>query len=451
MSAQNNFGQAQFAQGKILRAEAVFAAVVESAPENLIALERLLTLRLWLAGRNAALPLGDRLLALEPKMIDEAGQQLNGVILLGQLEQAEAVYLATLKAPWYAENSKRDAQAVARLHMSGALVAWRQERHEEAVARLDKITDVSDDIADLRTQCIFFRMTANTPEWTIGQLTQWWPIAHILSLHPEKLVNDGDLFTRWQAPMPHPDYLVAIALNGGKAARSLAIAALQFQAQSAESDQSAARLAMIELLQLPCGPDAVRGALHLRLTEIGLLEKDTPIMLLVGGKITEARPREFTVHAGALEEETVLNAADHRIYGEAIKLINRGQSAKARQLMEKLLPRYPDYPRVLTAVAVLREAGGEPVEQWAPLIRHAAEIDPDYFFARTALVTLLATEGKVDKARALLAPLLKLKEMHSSEWRSLILAQIQLAKANADLPTITRLNAMLHDCNKRFG
>ncbi len=215
MSAQNNFGQAQFAQGKILRAEAVFAAVVESAPENLIALERLLTLRLWLAGRNAALPLGDRLLALEPKMIDEAGQQLNGVILLGQLEQAEAVYLATLKAPWYAENSKRDAQAVARLHMSGALVAWRQERHEEAVARLDKITDVSDDIADLRTQCIFFRMTANTPEWTIGQLTQWWPIAHILSLHPEKLVNDGDLFTRWQAPMPHPDYLVAIALNGG--------------------------------------------------------------------------------------------------------------------------------------------------------------------------------------------------------------------------------------------
>jgi len=119
--------------------------------------------------------------------------------------------------------------------------------------------------------------------------------------------------------------------------------------------------------------------------------------------------------------------------------------------MEKLLPRYPDYPRVLTAVAVLREAGGEPIEQWAPLIRRATEIDPDYFFARTALVKLLAAEGKVDEARALLAPLLELKEMHSSEWRSLILAQLHLAKANADLPAITRLNAMLHDCNERFG
>jgi tetratricopeptide (TPR) repeat protein len=451
VSAQNNFGQALFAQGKILRAEAVFAAVVESAPENLFALGRLLTLRLWLAGRDAALPVADHLLALKPNKIDAAGQQLDGAILLGRLNQAEAVYLATLKAPWYAENCKRDAQAEACLHMSGALVAWRQERHEEAVSRLDKISDVSEDIADLRTQCTFFRMTANTPEWMIGQLTQWWPIAHILSLHPEKLVNDGELFARWQAPMPHPDYLVAIALNGGKAARSLAIAALQFQAQTPEFDQSAALLAMIELLNLPCGPDAVRSALHRWLNEKGLLEKDTPVLMLVGSKSTEVRPLEITIHAEAMEEETVLIAADHRIYGEAMDLINRGQRAKAQQLMEKLLPRYPDYPRVLTAVAVLREAGGEPIEHWAPLIRHAAEIDPDYFFARTALVKLLAAEGKVDEARALLAPLLELKEMHSSEWRSLILAQIHLANANVDLPAITRLNAMLQDCIERFG
>jgi len=39
VSAQNNFGQALFAQGKIVRAEAVFAAVVESAPENLLRLD----------------------------------------------------------------------------------------------------------------------------------------------------------------------------------------------------------------------------------------------------------------------------------------------------------------------------------------------------------------------------------------------------------------------------
>lgn len=335
--------------------------------------------------------------------------------------------------------------------MSGALVAWRQERHEVAVSRLDIISDDSEDIANLRTQCTFFRMTANTPDWTIGQLTQWWPIAHILSLHPEKLTKDGELFTLWQVPMPHPDYLLAVALNGGKAARSLAIAALQFQAQSAEFDQSAALLAMIELLNLPCGPDAVRSALHRWLIETGLLEKDAPVLLHVGGKSTEARPLELTIHAEAMEEETVLDAADQRIYGEAMDLINRGQSAKAQQLMEKLLPRYPDYPRVLTAVAVLREAGGEPIDQWAPLIRRAAEIDPDYFFARTGLVKLLAAEGKVAEASALLAPLLELKEMHSSEWRSLILAQIQLAKANADLPALTRLNAMLRDCIERFG
>jgi thioredoxin-like negative regulator of GroEL len=99
----------------------------------------------------------------------------------------------------------------------------------------------------------------------------------------------------------------------------------------------------------------------------------------------------------------------------------------------------------------LREANGEAIEQWAPLIRRAAEVAPDYFFARTGLIKLLAKEGKLDEARAQLAPLLELKEMHSSEWRSLILTQIELAKTDRDLPTLMRLNEMLRDCIERFG
>ena len=48
-------------------------------------------------------------------------------------------------------------------------------------------------------------------------------------------------------------------------------------------------------------------------------------------------------------------------------------------------------------------------------------------------------------------PLLEATEMHSSEWRSLILAQIALAKADGDLPALIRLNEMLRDCLERFG
>ena len=58
---------------------------------------------------------------------------------------------------------------------------------------------------------------------------------------------------------------------------------------------------------------------------------------------------------------------------------------------------------------------------------------------------------KQEEARTELKPLLELKEIHSSEWRALIMAQIAIAKAEADFPALTRLSAELRDCQKRFG
>ena len=101
--------------------------------------------------------------------------------------------------------------------------------------------------------------------------------------------------------------------------------------------------------------------------------------------------------------------------------------------------------------AAMREAEGEPIENWAPLIRRAAEIEPDYFFARTGLIKLLAKEGRLEEARTELKPLLELEEMHSSEWRALIMAQIAIAKAETDFPALTRLSEMLRDCQVRYG
>jgi len=450
-AAQNNFAQALFGQGQVAQAEAILASVLETAPSDFFALQHLLTIRLWLGGRAAALPLAERLLALPSQTLDDACRQLDGAILLGLLEDAEAVYLATLETPWYLEDSRYDRPADEHFHLAGALIAWRQGRSDEAVARLDKISDESDSIATLRSQCIFSRLTADTPDWAIGQLSQWWPMAHIIALQPKKFASDSELFERWQAPMPQPDYLVAVALNGGLGGRALAIAALQFLALTEQAEQAAAQQSLVSLLGLPCGPDAVRGDLYHWLNARGLLEKVAPVSLLVGGKVTEVRPLDITIHSEATEEESVLGAADHQTYGDVLDYIHQGRHAKALPLIEKLLTRYPDYPRILTAAATLREADGAPIEQWAPLIRHALEVAPDYFFARTGLIKLLAKEGKLDEARAQLAPLLELKEMHSSEWRSLIVTQIELARADGDLPALTRLNEMLRDCIERFG
>ena len=142
---------------------------------------------------------------------------------------------------------------------------------------------------------------------------------------------------------------------------------------------------------------------------------------------------------------------DFKRYERALDFIAEKRFDKARELVEQLLVRYPDYPRVLTSAATLREAEGEPLDAWAPLVRRAAEMDPGYLFAQTGFVKLLLKEGRIDEARERLAPFLQLTNLHASEWRSLLLAQIQIAKADGDLPGLARLNAALKDCLNRFG
>lgn len=456
-AARNNVGQSYFTEGKIERAESVWASVLEKAPEDFFALERLLMVRLWLGGKEAARPLGERLLALTPKSPDDLCRQLDGAIILDWIERAESIYLSSLSAPWSLDDRQSESYGLfgEKLRIAGALVAWRQGRQDEALVRLGRIDEDSEALSSLRTQCMLSDITGDTPDWSIGHISQWWPVVHIRSLHAEKFDSDNELFERWQATMPHPDYLAAVALNGGKGASALAIAGLRYLAQSQSEKRGAvaARESLVSLLALPCGPDSVRSDLHRWMVENGLLEKDAIVSMVVGRTITEVRPLELTIHDEPMEEETVLNAADHQIYGEVMDLVHSKRIPKARQLTEKLLARYPDYHRVLTTAATLREADGDPIEQWAPLIRHAAEVAPDYFFARTGLVKLLVREGKLQEARAELKPLLDLKEMQSSEWRSLILAQIAIAiaKTDADLPSLKRLNAMLRDCQERFA
>ncbi|MEO8409631.1 MAG: hypothetical protein ABI478_03605 [Propionivibrio sp.] len=456
--AQNNVGQAFFLEGKIAEAEAVWAGVVASAPDDAFALARLFAVRLWLAGKAAAAPLAERVLALAPEDCDDVSCQLDVAIMSDQLTAADAIYLAVLAAPWFAAGADFASLDLARtrLHQAGALIAWRLGRHDEAMARLDRIDDAddgdgSDALFDLREQLTLCRLSGDTPDWGVGQMSQWWPLVHLLALHPEKFASDDEVFERWHAPMPHADYLAAVALNGGQGANALGVAGLRYLVRSGAAQSEAAGQALISLLALPCGPDAVRSELHRWLGQIGLLDKEAPVAMLVGGKLTELRPFELTIHSDAVEEETVLSAADHRTYMKVIDLMGSRNIAKALPLMEDLLRRYPDYGRVLTTVATLREAAGEPIERWAPLVRHAVDVDPDYSFARTGMVKVLAREGQLDAARDQLKPLLELKEMHSSEWRSLLLAQIEIAKAELDLPTLMRLNTMLRDCLERFG
>ena len=454
-AAQNNFAQAQFATGQIERAAAIFSDVLLKHPENSFALSRLARLNLWLAGKPEALAFGERLLAQPPSGTDTALLQLETGILLDRLDRAENIYAETLTTPWYAKAEEIGEGTCDSIRHLGALIAWRGDRHDEALKRLDAIRASDKYREELRNQCFISGFSADTPDWAVGDLSSWWPIARILALNPEKLGSDQELFDRWNVPMPHPDYLVVTALNGGAGARSLALVALKYLAQSdgeaREATKEAAREALRQLVRLPCGPDAVRSELQGWMLENGVIEQNVALPCYMEGKVTEIRPVTLTIREAATEEETVLSPNDFKRYERALDFIAEKRFDKARELVEQLLVRYPDYPRVLTSAATLREAEGEPLDAWAPLVRRAAEMDPGYLFAQTGFVKLLLKEGRIDEARERLAPFLQLTDLHASEWRSLLLAQIEIAKADGDLPGLARLNAALKDCLNRFG
>jgi Tfp pilus assembly protein PilF len=180
------------------------------------------------------------------------------------------------------------------------------------------------------------------------------------------------------------------------------------------------------------------------MSEKGFFEEGATVEVFVRGKIIEARPPAVAVRDDD-EDEMAIDEAGRENYRRALGRLRDGDTAAARRIMEELLRLHPDIPRLLTGVAVLREAGGEPVERYAPLIRRAAEIDPDDPHARTGLARLYAREGQTEKARETLQPLLELKQMQRSEWNSLVNTQSVIAKAEREARIMRRVSKPLKD------
>jgi tetratricopeptide (TPR) repeat protein len=451
-AARNNFAQILFAEGEIGRAAEIFESVLAENPADHFALFRLATLRLWLSGKTRAADLNERLLAGTPADPEELCRQLESALLFGQPARADGIYRLAPDLPWYDESEKYAPESLDAMHYLGAMAAWRMGDHHETIRRIkaacEDNDEFDDEYDDIGGQCLIASVNGDTPDWTLGALSQWWPLSRILSLRPKLLDSDDALFENWQVPMPHCDYLVAVMASGGSDARVLALAALRYLTGRGGELREEAKQALFELLRLPCGPDKVRSELHAMMADDDLLDGKTSIEMFVGGKLTEIRPLTITIREGPADVETVLDAADLERYERALGHVADGDLPRALKLLEDLLSRYPDYPRILTAAAMLRQGNGQTYERWAPLARRAAEIAPDYFFSRTGMARLLAAENKIEEAREFLLPLLEREEMHRSEWRSLIGAQIAIAQAEGDFPAVARLRAMLRNFDR---
>jgi tetratricopeptide (TPR) repeat protein len=445
--AQNNFAQILFSEGDIEQAAEILESVLAKNPDNNFALYRLATLRMWLSGKVPAADLNERLQATVPTTLDELCHQMESALFFDQAARADEIYRLAPDFPWYGENGKYDPKTSNTIRYLGAMAAWRLDNHPEALRRIRGIGENNDEYGKIRAQCFLADVEGDTPDWMLCNPSQWWPIPWILS---KKIEDETELFDNWQKqmPVPHFDYLVAVAMNSGEKAQPLALSMLRYLANGDLREE--ARQALLALLRLPCGPDSVRNKLHGMMIEEGLLDDKTPVKIFTLGRLIEMRPLTITIINAPMGEETVLSAADAKRYERVNRLAN-DDLPRALEIMEDLLSRYPDYPRILTAAASLRRGNGEPLERWAPLVRHAAEIEPDYLFSRVCMIQLLVAENRIEEARESLKPLMDLKEMHSSEWRAILIAQIRLAQATGDFAAVARLLTMLKDFDRSMG
>lgn len=112
----------------------------------------------------------------------------------------------------------------------------------------------------------------------------------------------------------------------------------------------------------------------------------------------------------------------------AADALGRGDGVAAERWLKQALEKAPDVPSLLNNLALAYQQQGRTDEAVA-LTRRLHERHPDYLFARTTLARLAVRDGELDKAKALLEPLLARRRLHYAEFGTLCDAQIDLLLA----------------------
>lgn len=440
-SARNNLALAEFARGRIASAAAMIEANWRETPANLFALERLIRLRLWTEGTEAAAAFTGPLLATRPQRWDDLRAKMIALLLLERFAEAEALY--TEFADWEHEDERCE------LHYLGAYAAWRLgdvAGMEQRLKESGRDGEGFEEAGKILDRSLFLRLRDDAPDWVIGDRASWWPMGNIAEIR-KTTKTDEDAARTMDRLAPSNAYLGRMMEQGGEGGRVLGFALLKYRAGQGDA---AAIAELRGLLARPCGPDQQRSEIHGWLAEKGFLAKGERSQLLAGGALREVRAHHVRIVATPMGEDE-LPPADAKDYHRMHDLMHAGKHEAAHEVMARLHQKHPDNPRILANFAAIRQALGHPPDEVEALVRRAFEIDPDYLFARTNLANILAGRGDTEGAVELVKPLMERDEMHISEWRALTLTQMEIARAKGDFADVMRLGDMLDTTKERFA
>ena len=173
------------------------------------------------------------------------------------------------------------------------------------------------------------------------------------------------------------------------------------------------------------GPDSMRMEAGITLREAGLLPPG-PIRLWSAGEWRELQLLGFQISSEAIDH---LHAPKvQALSDEALKLLRNKRPEKAEHLLTEALALEPESPDLLNNLSKAYEMQDR-IEESHALLQEIHQRFPDYLFARTALATLNAQEGRIEEARELLDPLMARAKFHLSEYSAFAIANFELSLA----------------------
>jgi tetratricopeptide (TPR) repeat protein len=423
--ALNNLGEAYFREGQPDQALATAQRVLDVAPDNFHALSNL-TRYLVLGGRVLeAQTWAERLKAVTSASPDVSVKKAEALSFLGDDQ-------GVLDAFHGAERAGRASQANdALLAHLAAVAACRLGREDEArrywrqalkqmpgLALAQANLDDLDQPVGKRHAPWAFDVASWVPEKAVRGLA-----AH---LRPVARRGKDEAITRETRRylQAHPELVALVPLlfdRGDPEARGFALRL----ALMAETPEMLAALRDFALGQR--GSDELRMEAAQAATRAGLLPSG-PVRMWFQGDWREILLLGFEVHGEPTREHAPQVEAWTR---EAMAATNRGDGEAAERLLRQALAVEPDAPDLLNNLAKALQLRDR-LDESEALVREIHERFPDYLFGRTNLAHLCVREGELDRAQALLEPLLARRRLHFTEFAALAAAHIDVLLARGE-------------------
>ena len=447
----NNAAVACFHLGDVAGALQRFVTSWQRNPRNLFALEQVVRLRLWTRGRDAVAGLAEAVKSASPARPEDALGKVTALLILGDWAGADAAWHESTGAGFW--SSMDEAEKLGKFDLAGGIAALRLG---DQGAMRQRFAAAADDLPHQRQRLAQIELHAANPEqgeapdielFQAGAwfTTAWFDPLRKLSKQSGK-VFEAQYDAHLQACDAHADYLTVVAELGGEAGRFVAISMLKLRAKTGDA---VAKQRLIDLLAAPCGPDSVRSALHSDLVEAGLLPAGGLVTMLLQGQVREIRHMTMQIHA----EPTPLDlpAASLARIEQVSALRTQQRYAVCVDMLVDLIAGHPDVPLLYNNLAGIKEAMGHPESSVKALLEQALVIDPDYLFAKTGLARIFARQGDVERAKTMIEPLLGRDRYHYSEWRSILLTQLEMAKQLGEAGVVQELNKQLAALQEKFG